>query len=332
MSAIPAWFDQVWLQHSQALVGNKLPHALLSVGDAGLCKRQYIESLAKLALCLSPEQGEPCGQCKSCHLFESIFERQGVHPDLLLIEGSGANNDIKIDQIRQIQDFMNQTVQISRRKVIVLDSLNQLNIFAANALLKLLEEPNKENYFLLTAENLSSLLPTIKSRVQWFKVKTPNKEELTAYFADKNLSAHQINLGIQLLGYKPRLIERFYQLEESHQKSLERLLPSLAALTEGRAQVMDVLKSWLDLPSDLLSQVLYLQIRHLVESFFSPAFQENNDTPALQAMTTIRSSLSIEQVMTIQKHFGEIIDKLTWTNNLNEELLWINWLNLWLKK
>nr|WP_218165383.1 DNA polymerase III subunit delta' [Pseudomonas agarici] len=134
-------------------------HAYLLHGPVGIGKRALAERLMALLLCKSPQGLNACGQCKSCLLLAA-----GSHPDNYILEPEEADKAIKVDQVRELVSFVVQTAQLGGRKVVLIDPVESMNINAANALLKSLEEPSGDTVLLLVSHQSSRLLPTIRSR------------------------------------------------------------------------------------------------------------------------------------------------------------------------
>src|ERR1700681_1752344 len=161
-----------WHEHVfQRLIANKatLPHALLLRGPRGIGKLAFARALAQALLCEVPaENGRSCGACRACAWFET-----GSHPDYRQIEpesestdsadGEKKSNAISVDQIRALPDFINLSSHRGESKVVVINPAEMLNVNAANALLKNLEEPPPRTYFMLVTHRPHQLLPTIKS-------------------------------------------------------------------------------------------------------------------------------------------------------------------------
>ncbi|MNZ89160.1 DNA polymerase III subunit delta' [compost metagenome] len=150
------WQDSLW----QQLAGRaQHAHAYLLHGPAGIGKRALAERLMARLLCQRPEGLDACGQCKSCLLLKA-----GSHPDNYILEPEEADKAIKVDQVRELVSFVVQTAQLGGRKVVLIEPAESMNINAANALLKSLEEPSGDTVLLLVSHQVSRLLPTIKSR------------------------------------------------------------------------------------------------------------------------------------------------------------------------
>lgn len=149
------WQDNLW----QQLAGrSQHAHAYLLHGPAGIGKRALAERLMASLLCQRPTP-EACGECKSCLLLKA-----GSHPDNYILEPEEADKAIKVDQVRDLVSFVVQTAQLGGRKVVLIEPVESMNINAANALLKSLEEPSGDTVLLLVTHQPSRLLPTIKSR------------------------------------------------------------------------------------------------------------------------------------------------------------------------
>ena len=150
------WQDGLW----QQLAGRtQHAHAYLLHGPKGIGKRALAERLMARLLCQQPQGLEACGQCKSCLLLKA-----GSHPDNYILEPEEADKAIKVDQVRELVGFVVQTAQLGGRKVVLIEPVEAMNINAANALLKSLEEPSGDTVLLLVSHQSSRLLPTIKSR------------------------------------------------------------------------------------------------------------------------------------------------------------------------
>lgn len=150
------WQASLW----QQLAGrSQHAHAYLLHGPAGIGKRALAERLMARLLCQRPEGLDACGQCKSCLLLVA-----GSHPDNYVLEPEEADKAIKVDQVRDLVSFVVQTAQMGGRKVVLIEPVESMNINAANALLKSLEEPSGNTVLLLVSHQPSRLLPTVKSR------------------------------------------------------------------------------------------------------------------------------------------------------------------------
>lgn len=151
-----------WQTLWQCKQQQRLPHALLFVGEAGVGKKQFARTFANVILCERPsESGVQCDDCHACHLM-----RAHSHPDFLVVEPLPNKQTISVDQIRDVVTFVNETTLKGGFRVIMIDPAAAMNINAANALLKTLEEPTPNTLIILISDLSLRLPATILSRCQ----------------------------------------------------------------------------------------------------------------------------------------------------------------------
>ncbi len=120
---------------------------------------------------------DSCQQCESCLRIAS-----GSHPDVSLITPDG--NEIRIDQVRAMQDTASLKPGMGKWQVFILDPAERLNVSSANSLLKILEEAPSHAVFILIARDTSSVLPTVLSRSEIVRFSVPSHQESRAAVAD----------------------------------------------------------------------------------------------------------------------------------------------------
>jgi DNA polymerase-3 subunit delta' len=140
---------------------NIVSHSYLFAGPDGVGKKLVALEFAKILNCNgNAATGEAC-ECGSCKKIE-----KGIHPDVALVEFTGAKN-IKVDQVREeVEDKLFLKPFEGRFKIVIVDESERMNNSAQNAFLKTLEEPPKESVIILITSSPTSLLPTIRSRCQ----------------------------------------------------------------------------------------------------------------------------------------------------------------------
>ncbi len=148
------------------LQAQHLPQALLLIGQESSRPVDLAQQLVAHSFCESDVK--PCGHCRPCQLLQ-----QSAHPDLLVITQEKPGAAVKIEQIRSLQQEVYQTAQCATHRVIMIYPADELNRAAANALLKILEEPPAHAHFILIAAHLDTLPATIMSRCQSYHMPEP---------------------------------------------------------------------------------------------------------------------------------------------------------------
>jgi len=150
----------MWLRFLQNR--GRHPQSSLLIGAAHNELGGFAHQMARALLCKA--ETIPCDQCQSCKL---ALAQQ--NPDIVMVHSEKAGAMIKIDQIRDLQQTIFTTAQLGENKAVIINPADRMNVAAANALLKLLEEPPAHVYFILLAEQLSTVMPTIISRCQQWR-------------------------------------------------------------------------------------------------------------------------------------------------------------------
>lgn len=235
----------------KVLESNKVAHAYLFVGPAGVGKRTVALAFARLLLCENIINGGSCFNCRSCRQISG-----GNHPDLHLVELAGAT--IKLEQIQQLQKQGYYRSYQGGRRIYLIPQSEVMTTPAANALLKILEEPPAEMVFILTSSRPAALLPTIRSRCQqfWFRLLTIDQitAGLSASTSTELTKEHQHLLAVMSggsLGRALALVNQDIQagrtkviaiLEKATANDLVALLMEAAALATDRVLIEELLE------------------------------------------------------------------------------------------
>lgn len=143
---------------------DRLPSSLLFSGAPGVGKHLVARELAAQLLCLAPTSGPAggCGECRSC-----ILVRAGNHPDLHSLQFG--ENGASLDDLRTTLEGLSLKAFMGGRKIAIFNDADCMSVVGANTILKSLEEPRPETFYILIAANPSRLPPTLLSRCQrWF--------------------------------------------------------------------------------------------------------------------------------------------------------------------
>lgn len=187
-------------QFQQKLKNHKLAHAYLFEGARGTGKKDLALWIAASLYCLSPREGEPCGECRNClRIFESN------HPDVVEVEPDGLS--IKVDQIRYLKSEFSKSGMESTQKVFIITDVEKMTAGAANSLLKFLEEPSGNMFAFLLTSAKQRILPTILSRCQLVHFSPLPPELLKQELRDKGVSEKHAALLVHLTNNVPTAVE-----------------------------------------------------------------------------------------------------------------------------
>ena len=178
----------------------RLPNAILLHGPQGIGK-------ATLAFSLSRQIFARTGDEDSHRIDEQVLA--GAYPNLFVLrrgpkDGRGFYTVIRVDEVRELRERLHQTRGRAGHRVVVVDSIDDCNPSAANALLKILEEPPPETIFLLVSHRPGLLLPTIKSRCLPVAMRPLTDEEVRAVLGVQRPDAANLDHAVELAEGRPR--------------------------------------------------------------------------------------------------------------------------------
>lgn len=154
-----------WLFLKKSVALNKISHAYLFSGPANPAKEKTARTFGQLLNCQSVlADGEPCGECLSCR---QTLKR--IHPDFLWLELTAEDFDSQINLIRNLIGWLSLKPALDRRKVAVINRLENFSFEAQSSLLKTLEEPAGQTVLVIISDCPDLLPKTIVSRCQEMK-------------------------------------------------------------------------------------------------------------------------------------------------------------------
>ncbi len=171
MIGLAPWMQMGFDHVSSMNQTGRLPHALMIDGPGGWGE---VELAAEIAMMLIERSGDP---------------RTIAHPDFRWIEAE--NSVVKVDQIRNLIDFIQQTAHLGSLKVVVLEDAQKMNLNAANALLKILEEPPIGSHLILVTEAKDLMLPTVISRCQRVSIRKATREVVVRWLSEQDVAAEE---------------------------------------------------------------------------------------------------------------------------------------------
>jgi DNA polymerase III subunit delta' len=144
----------------------RLPHALILEGIAGCGRRTIARAMAQALLCADAQDGDACGHCPSCQLLVA-----GTHPDCIELPHDSLTADLPLDLVRElVVEAAFTSPLMGSAKVFILPGIERLATAAANTLLKVLEEPPRGTYVIMTTTSAAGVLRTICSRAQLYRL------------------------------------------------------------------------------------------------------------------------------------------------------------------
>jgi DNA polymerase-3 subunit delta' len=252
MSAPFPWQAAQWERLSLARRTARMPHALLLTGHRGRGVPELARRLAAALLCLEPlPDGGPCGHCTSCALSDA-----GHHPELAVLAPEAEGKAIKVDQIRQLVDFVALKPVYGAFKVALIDPADAMNRQSANALLKTLEEPPPRTVLILCAERRASLPLTVQSRCQRLDFPPVPPDLARDWLAARIAEPAEIGTLMRLYDHAPLAVLAAHEKGELGQR--DQILADLEALALRRADPVEVAARWsgLDMVSLWLLRLL----------------------------------------------------------------------------
>jgi len=186
------WLREPWRTLQTGIRDERIPQALLIQGPSGLGKEKLAETYAHRLLCRRP--GEfACGECPGCRLFLA-----GTHPDYLRIQPAEAGKAIGVDAIRDLIATLALKPQYGGYRVVVIAPAHLMNLNAANALLKTLEEPAERTLLILLSEASGSLPATILSRCLRLPIAQPDPAGVCVWLKSQGVETPEIPLAVAL--------------------------------------------------------------------------------------------------------------------------------------
>jgi DNA polymerase-3 subunit delta' len=297
-----------------------LSHALLFDGVSGIGKSTFVIEFARFILCEKREKsGIFCAQstqpqCHSCRLVETK-----VHPNMYWVEPEKSGHAIKIDQIRDMIEFATQSAYMGKHQCIIINPAEQMNIFAANSLLKTLEEPAANVFLFLVTKERSRLPATIVSRAMHVQMLMPSKEvALNWLSAQSKKTIDEHTLALKIAVGAPLAALSLLQSEVSQQRELiyqtvQRIAQQGVSLVQSAFNLQDI-----DMPI-LLNFLLSWMIDAIkLKCGVEKALIENQDYA--KPLTEFSSARSIRQLDQCLHHLINVRNEVVRGVHLNKTL------------
>jgi DNA polymerase-3 subunit delta' len=299
------------ISHLRAkLRSGRFPHGLIFSGPEGVGKYTCALMVAKALNCQYSQAGDFCNECASCRKTDA-----STHPDVWTISIEEDATQIKIAQIRQALHMLHLQPLEGRSKIFIIDPANSLNPEASNALLKALEEPAENSFFILITVNVWELLLTVRSRCQVYSFVPLSVDEIRQHGIPDELTIRwsQGSIGrARSLDLKKLRTDREFVLDfletviTAKEEQFQNLLATSAVLGRGKLDF----ESRLEVLAVIVGDLLYLK-----EGV--PGKLINIDIP--DRLEKLASGFSADRLIRLSEFLGFIESSLK--GNVNRQML-----------
>ncbi len=263
------WQEGHWLELDRLISISRTPHALMLVGPEEIGKLRFARALARRLLCTEPRDTVACGRCKQCQL-----SLTGNHPDIFNLCPEEPGKAIKVDAVRELAEFAAKTAQQGGWRVALIYPVEAMNINAANAFLKTLEEPGKSTLLILVCHQPGSVLPTIRSRCRLLTFPMPPRRSALPWL--RTLVGNEDELAQQLLdqaGGRPLRALRFH--ESDLDQKFRQFTTIIADLENGAQSAIAVARQMQGLPE---TEALEWLQQHVYRAIYNRAGRDISGT------------------------------------------------------
>lgn len=319
------WQQRQWQWWQAAVQSRRIPHALLLTGLNGLGKTHFAEMMVRSFFCKQRKSNcnevlmqnnifETASDCR-CHSCQLITGR--THPNLFRIYSEEAHA-IKIDEIRAACDFIAQTAIQGDYRFVIIESANKMNHYAANALLKTLEEPAPQGIIILITDQEGALPATLRSRCCRIVFSKPTQSIAHAW-----LSQHETVTDIPFL---LRLAEgaplKALSLAADEQCVARKLLyDHLLLLSESKTNPIAATKTCDKIEPSILIEYFIIWIKDLMHLKLNTGEQHVVNQDFLTSLVHISSATSLNTLTKLNQYVLNLRSQIARGINLNKQLL-----------
>lgn len=291
----------------------KVASSYLFCGEAGVGKKTAAINFAKALNCLSPRSPGPkfsddgpvdaCDECESCEKINA-----GVHPDFLLV--SPEERLIRIEEIRMVDDALSYKPFEGRKKTVIVDDAETMNISAANAFLKTLEEPPEDSVIILVSSKPDLLPATIRSRCSRINFSPLPTDACLQVLSGKETDSEKLSLSARLSMGRPG-IALSADLMEERTWFLNLFRGMLLAEKDGWSS-RDDMERWFD------HVLIFFRDMTVLKIMENPAHLINADLEAY--FSDLSKSVDLKVIIYIHQELSRTRRLLSF--NLNKSITW----------
>ena len=280
---------------------HRLVHALMITGEPGTGKKTLAFLIARALLCQA-DHDIPCGHCEGC-----VTAASGEHPDLTVIEKgvplssetSKGRATIPVEDIREMIRQCSRFAYEGGNRVIVIPDAENMTIQAQNSLLKILEEPPANTYFLLTSGKSEQILTTVRSRCRTIRLKPWETEYISKLLTDAGIDpataikAASVSGGSIGNAFRLAADDEYWKLREEIMNAFFR--------NRNRSSVLGFSTAWKDRKSEapVMFEILEQYVHQLLQYRL---YQGKKDYPEAfpEEWQAFAASADMEKIMLLQ--------------------------------
>ena len=316
------WLNDSYRQLVAAYQSGRGHHALLLHAFPGNGADALCYGISRWLICQQKEGMKSCGQCHSCRLMLA-----GTHPDYHVLAPEKGKLTVSVESVRKLTEILSSHAQQGGARVVYIPSAEALTDAAANALLKTLEEPGKETYFLLGCEKKENLLATLRSRCLTHFLPAP-EQQIALYWLQKqivNLNTNNAITALKLCQGSP--IAALKLLSPEHWQKRSALFDELEIALQQRdlLRLLPVLNN--DNGTELISWLLGLLADALKLQQGATQFCINQDQ--FSRITLLAKTMTHSQLVKTYEQWQNCRYQLVAVAALNQELILTNQLLQW---
>lgn len=318
------WQTEQWRRLWEAKRADHLAHALLLSGPEGSGISEFAKGLAASFVCDRPlDDGTACDGCRGCLLYHA-----GNHPEIRLVVKDAESNVIKIDQVRDIMQFVGLKSHYRHLKIVVIDPADAMNRHAAHSLLKTLEEPPPQTLFMLVCSSPACLPITLRSRCQQVRFGRPSTTATRDWLRTRRTSEIDTELLLVLTDNGP--LAALDMVKSGFISERQGLVADLEQLRSGTSDPVAIAERWSKLGEKELVPWLLKMIGDLIKlkSVSEPPRIANPDLRGrLQALADRLNLLEMFSAYDRLLEYRRMLDRQSAVTRLNllEEFT-IKWL------
>ncbi len=254
MNKLPIWQEK----YIDLLTKEKLHHAYLFFGREGLGKELLLSTLSQGILCEDTTLF-PCGKCHNCKLVLSQN-----HPDLHILEIEEGKKNISINQILDLREKIYESSFLGKNKIILIPNIEFMSRDASDSILKILEEPPKDTFFVMSSHFIHLIPSTIRSRSIEIEITNPSFEECLEWLSESY--SENLELAIELSNNRPFIAKDLLDLNLVELRS--KFIKDISGIIKSGKDIVNISENWskeletLTLKIEWMSYILIDAIKH----------------------------------------------------------------------